>query len=239
MHEKLEALMPLLEEGEYDKAAEALRAYRKEFPDDWDGRLMEGIIAKLHGEENLFKLIFVNAKKIVRTAIQIQASPMWEQYVALFYSSLDEDSTVVDPEPTCLDDEMTVFEEDTSPVNKKKTAVSTPHKNADIEETVIENIHHVRTLYAGPEYLEKRKTRQADDSDDDSDPIHQPDIDKDPSEYTNYISDDLPSEDFPEDDHSNRHKIQEESRHAKKIQESSSNKKKSGLKLFFSHMFGK
>ena len=239
MHEKLEALMPLLEKGEYDKAAEALIAYRKDFPHDWDGRLMEGIIAKLHGEENLFKLIFANAQKIVRTAIQIQSSPMWEEYVALFYKSLDEDSTVVDPEPTCLDDDMTVFEEETAPDNKKKTVASTPHKNSDWEETIIENTHHVQTLYAGPEYLEKKKACQADDSDDDSDPIHDPDFDKAPSEYTSYENDDMPSGGGPEEDPSYWHKIQEESRHAKQLQKSSSNHKKDRLKNFFSHLFGK
>ena len=94
-------------------------------------------------------------------------------------------------------------------------------------------------LYAGPEYLEKKKTCQADDSDDDSDPIHDPDIDKDPSEYTSYENDDIPSGGDPEDDPSYWHKIQEESRPTKQLKKSSSNNKKFGLKFFFSHLFDK
>ena len=84
MHERLEALKPLLKAGDYDKAAEALKSYREEFPDDWDGKLMEGIVAKLLGDEETFHRIHDEAQAIIyihnEEAAKIKASPLWRKY---------------------------------------------------------------------------------------------------------------------------------------------------------------
>lgn len=84
MHEKLESIKPLLKAGEYEKAAEALKEYRKEFPDDWDGKLMEGVIAKLQGDEETFRRIHDEAQAVIdghgKDAPQIKASPLWKKY---------------------------------------------------------------------------------------------------------------------------------------------------------------
>ena len=84
MNEKLEALKPLLKAGEYEKAAEALKEYRTEFPDDWDGKLMEGIIAQLQGDEETFKRILDEAQITLdvhgKDAKKIKASPLWRKY---------------------------------------------------------------------------------------------------------------------------------------------------------------
>lgn len=84
MHEKLEALKPLLKAGEYEKAAEALKTYREEFPDNWDGKLMEGLIAQLRGDEKTFRRIHDEAQAAIAKnddqAAQIQTSPLWKKY---------------------------------------------------------------------------------------------------------------------------------------------------------------
>ena len=84
MHERLEALKPLLKAGDYDKAAEALKSYREEFPDDWDGKLMEGIVAKLRSDEETFHRIHDEAQAVIdghgQNAAQIKASPLWKKY---------------------------------------------------------------------------------------------------------------------------------------------------------------
>ena len=84
MHERLEALKPLLKTGEYDRAAEALKAYRSEFPDDWDGKLIEGLIAKLRGDDQTFRRIHDEAQAVIdgrgKDAVRIMASPLWEKY---------------------------------------------------------------------------------------------------------------------------------------------------------------
>lgn len=84
MHEKLEALKPLLKAGEYEKAAEALKTYQEEFPDDWDGKLMEGLIAQLRGDEKTFRRIHDEAQAAIAKnddqAAQIQTSPLWKKY---------------------------------------------------------------------------------------------------------------------------------------------------------------
>ena len=84
MHEKLEALKPLLKAGEYAKAEEALKAYRDEFPDDWDGKLMEGLVAQLRGDEKTFRRIHDEAQIAIAKhddqAAQIHASPLWKKY---------------------------------------------------------------------------------------------------------------------------------------------------------------
>ena len=84
MHERLKALKPLLKAGDYDKAEEALTAYREEFPDDWDGRLMEGIVAQLKGDEATFRRIHDEAQAVIdrhgKDGAQIQASPLWKKY---------------------------------------------------------------------------------------------------------------------------------------------------------------
>ena len=84
MHERLEALKPLLKAGDYDKAAEALKSYREEFPDDWDGKLMEGIVAKLRGDEETFHRIHDEVQAVIdghgNDAAQIKASSLWKKY---------------------------------------------------------------------------------------------------------------------------------------------------------------
>ena len=84
MHERLKALKPLLKAGDYDKAEEALTAYREEFPDDWDGRLMEGIVAQLKGDEATFRRIHDEAQAVIdrhgKDGAQIQTSPLWKKY---------------------------------------------------------------------------------------------------------------------------------------------------------------
>ena len=84
MHKKLESLKPLLKSGDYEKASEALKAYRSEFPDDWDGKLMEGIIAHLRGDEETFHRIHDEAQAVIdghsEDSITIQNSPLWEKY---------------------------------------------------------------------------------------------------------------------------------------------------------------
>ena len=84
MHERLEALKPLLKAGNYDKAAAALKSYREEFPDDWNGKLIEGIVAKLRGDEETFHSIHDEAQAIIyihgKDAAQIKASPLWKKY---------------------------------------------------------------------------------------------------------------------------------------------------------------
>ncbi len=84
MHEKLESINPLLKAGEYKKAVDALKEYQTEFPDDWDGKLMEGIIAKLQGNEETFHRIHDEAKTVIeadgKAASQIKASPLWKKY---------------------------------------------------------------------------------------------------------------------------------------------------------------
>lgn len=84
MHEKLESLKPLLKAGEYEKAAAALKEYQTEFPDDWNGKLMEGIIAQLRGDEETFRRIHDEAQTIIdgrgKDAARILASPLWEKY---------------------------------------------------------------------------------------------------------------------------------------------------------------
>ena len=88
MNEKLEALKPLLKSGEYEKAAEALKEYRTEFPDDWDGKLMEGIIAQLQGDEETFRRIHDEAQAVIdghgKEARQIKASSLWKKYSSTF-----------------------------------------------------------------------------------------------------------------------------------------------------------
>lgn len=84
MHERLESLKPLLKSGEYEQAAKALKEYRTEFPDDWDGKLMEGIIAQLKGDEETFKRIHDEAQTIIVShgmeAACIVSSPLWKKY---------------------------------------------------------------------------------------------------------------------------------------------------------------
>ena len=84
MNEQLNALKPLLKKGEYDKAAELLKAYRAKFPEDWDGRLMEGIIARLKGDDETFHRIHDEAQAVIddrrAASAQIQASPLWGKY---------------------------------------------------------------------------------------------------------------------------------------------------------------
>ena len=84
MNEQLNALKPLLKKGEYDKAAELLKAYRAKFPEDWDGRLMEGIIARLRGDDETFHRIHDEAQAVINNrgaaSAQIQASPLWGKY---------------------------------------------------------------------------------------------------------------------------------------------------------------
>lgn len=84
MHEKLGSLKLLLKAGEYEKAAAALKEYQTEFPDDWNGKLMEGIVAKLQGDEETFRRIHDEAQTIIeahgKDAVQIKTSPLWEKY---------------------------------------------------------------------------------------------------------------------------------------------------------------
>jgi hypothetical protein len=83
MHEKLITLKSLPKAGDYDKASEALKAYRTEFPDDWNGKLMEGISAQLRGEEENFHRIYDETQAVidqhVMDSVQIQTSPLWEK----------------------------------------------------------------------------------------------------------------------------------------------------------------
>ena len=76
MHEKLEALKPLLKAGDYAKAEEALKAYRDEFPDDWDGKLMEGLVAQLRGDKKTFRRIHDKTQ----IAIAKYDAPLWKNY---------------------------------------------------------------------------------------------------------------------------------------------------------------
>ena len=84
MHKRLESLKPLLKAGEYKKADEALKEYRKEFPDDWDGKLMAGIIAQLKGDEETFRRIHDEAQSVIdnhgKDTASIKASPLWRKY---------------------------------------------------------------------------------------------------------------------------------------------------------------
>lgn len=84
MHEKLEALKPLMKDREYEKASEALKAYRAEFPYDWEGKLMEGIIAQLQGDEETFRRIHDEAQAVIdghgEEVDQIKTSPLWDKY---------------------------------------------------------------------------------------------------------------------------------------------------------------
>lgn len=84
MHAKLQSIKPSLKSGDYEKAAEALKAYRTEFPDDWDGKLMEGIIPQLRGDEASFRRIHDEAQIIIdkhnEQTVKIQASPLWKKY---------------------------------------------------------------------------------------------------------------------------------------------------------------
>ena len=84
MHEKLESIKPLLKAGEYKKAVDALKEYQTEFPDDWDGKLMEGIIAKLRGDEETFRRIHDEALAIMdkhgAEGRRIKASSLWGKY---------------------------------------------------------------------------------------------------------------------------------------------------------------
>ena len=84
MHERLEALKPLQKVGDHDKAAEALKSYSDEFPDDWDGKLMEGVFAQLKGDEETFKRIHDEAQSVIdnhgKDAASIKASPLWQKY---------------------------------------------------------------------------------------------------------------------------------------------------------------
>ena len=84
MHERLEALKPLLKAGEYEKASEALKRYCEELPDDWDGRLMEGIVAHLRGDEKTFHRIHGEAQAVIdargKEAVKIKTSPLWKKY---------------------------------------------------------------------------------------------------------------------------------------------------------------
>ena len=84
MNEQLNALKPLLKDGEYDKATELLKAYRTEFPDDWDGKLMEGILARLKGDDETFRRIHDEAQAVIdgrgEVAARIQSSPLWKKY---------------------------------------------------------------------------------------------------------------------------------------------------------------
>ena len=81
MHDKLKSLKPLLKAGEYEKASDILKEYRTDFPDDWDGKLMEGIIAQLRGDEETFCRIHDEAQAIIdgrgKEAAFIQKSPLW------------------------------------------------------------------------------------------------------------------------------------------------------------------
>ena len=83
MHKKLIALKPLLKACDYKKATEALKEHRAEFPDDWDGKLMESIIAQLRGEEENFHRIYDETQAVidqhVMDSVQIQTSPLWEK----------------------------------------------------------------------------------------------------------------------------------------------------------------
>ena len=84
MNEKLESLKPLLKSGDYEKAADILKEYRAEFPNDWDGKLMEGIIAQLRGDEETFRRIHDEAQAVMDghglTGEHIKASPLWKKY---------------------------------------------------------------------------------------------------------------------------------------------------------------
>ena len=84
MNEQLNALKPLLREGEYDEAEKLLKAYRSDFPDDCDGWLMEGIIARLKGDDETFHRIHDEAQAAIdghgAEAARIQASPLWCKY---------------------------------------------------------------------------------------------------------------------------------------------------------------
>ena len=57
MHERLEALKPLLKAGEFEKASEALKAYLAEFPDDHDGKLIEKLLSQLKEDKRTDKQI--------------------------------------------------------------------------------------------------------------------------------------------------------------------------------------
>ena len=86
MHERLNILMPLLKTGEFQKASEALEQYCMEFPEDWDGKLFEGVIAQLQGDDKTFRSIHNDIQSIIdnnsKDAIQIKSSPLWEKYYA-------------------------------------------------------------------------------------------------------------------------------------------------------------
>lgn len=83
MNKRLNDIKSLLKSSDYDKAAEALKSYRKEYPDDWDGKLMEGIIAQLRDDEASFRRIHVEVQAIIdkhdEQATQIKASPLWKR----------------------------------------------------------------------------------------------------------------------------------------------------------------
>lgn len=91
MHDRLGSLKQLLQSGDYNKAMEALKAYRKEFPDYWDGKLMEGLVAQLRGDEMTFRRIHNEYRAIIdkhdEQAVKIQASPLWKTYHSLWKKS--------------------------------------------------------------------------------------------------------------------------------------------------------
>ena len=74
----------LLKSDDCDKTTEALKTYREEFPDDWNGKPMEGIISQLRGDDASFRRIHDEAQAITdkhdEQAIKIQASLLWKKY---------------------------------------------------------------------------------------------------------------------------------------------------------------
>jgi hypothetical protein len=168
MHEKLESIKPLLKAGEYEKAAVALKEYRAEFPDDWDGKLMEGLIAKLQGDEDTFRRVHNEAQNVIgkhgEESRRIKASPMWEKYLQLFYSSFhndisigyDDDDTDPNKETTVFDNNSTFYHEQSKKTDKNQLLLDDDEPSMDEAETTPINTNKVLDLYGAPRYCKKK-----------------------------------------------------------------------------------